>query len=237
MKKLSLILSIILFSSCAELQEIASQYPQAGVSNTEIASGLREALDMGIDKQVTKLTEKNGFYSNELVRITLPPELQKVDKTLRDVGLDALADEGLKVLNMAAEEAVKEATPIFVGAVKEITFNDARNILLGEENAATLYLTNKTETPLYSKFSPVVTNSLEKVGATQVWTNIINRYNNLPLTGNVNPDLADYVTKQALNGVYTMIAVEEKEIRETVAARTTSLLQRVFALQDKNSSY
>ncbi|APS38999.1 MULTISPECIES: DUF4197 domain-containing protein [Salegentibacter] len=232
MKKITLILSIFIFSSCAELQTIAENYPQAGVSNTEIASGLRQALDMGIEKQVTKLTEENGFYNNDLVRITLPAELQKVDKTLRDIGLDALADQGLKVLNRAAEEAVKEATPIFVNAVKEITFNDARNILLGQDNAATMYLTGKTEEPLYSKFNPVVTNSLEKVGATEVWTNIINRYNSLPLTSNVNPDLADYVTNEALNGVYTMIAFEEKEIREKVSARTTNLLQRVFALQD-----
>jgi hypothetical protein len=232
MKKIILVFSVLIFSSCAELQTIAENYPQTGVSNTEIASGLRQALDMGIEKQVTKLTEENGFYSNELVRITLPPELQKVDKTLRDVGLDALADEGLKVLNRAAEEAVKEATPIFVNAVQEITFNDARNILLGQENAATLYLTGKTKEPLYSKFNPVVTNSLEKVGATQVWSNIINRYNSLPLTSNVNTDLADYVTNQALEGVYTMIAIEEKEIREKVSARTTNLLQRVFALQD-----
>lgn len=232
MKKIILVFSVLIFSSCAELQTIAENYPQTGVSNTEIASGLRQALDMGIEKQVTKLTEENGFYSNELVRITLPPELQKVDKTLRDVGLDALADEGLKVLNRAAEEAVKEATPIFVNAVQEITFNDARNILLGQENAATLYLTGKTKEPLYSKFNPVVTNSLEKVGATQVWSNIISRYNSLPLTSNVNPDLADYVTNQALEGVYTMIAIEEKEIREKVSARTTNLLQRVFALQD-----
>lgn len=233
MKKIILVFSLLIFSSCAELQSIAENYPQVGVSNTEIASGLRQALDMGIEKQVTKLTVENGFYNNELVRITLPPELQKVDKTLRDVGLDALADEGLKVLNRAAEEAVKEATPIFVNAVKEITFNDARNILLGQDNAATLYLTGKTEEPLYSKFNPVVTNSLEKVGATNVWSNIINRYNSLPLTSNVNPDLADYVTNQALEGVYTMIAVEEKEIRKKVSARTTNLLQRVFALQDK----
>lgn len=231
MKKIFVLLSIFSFYSCAELQQIASEYP-LGVTDTEIASGLRQALDYGIDKQVTKLTEENGFYSNEMVRIGLPAELQKVDKTLRDVGLDALADEGLKVLNRAAEEAVKEATPIFVNAVREITFTDARNILLGSETAATMYLTDKTETPLYNSFNPVVKESLDKVGATEVWRNIINRYNNLPLTTNVNPDLVDYVTSEALEGVYTMIAVEEKEIRENVAARSTALLKRVFSLQD-----
>ncbi|HEY9184898.1 MAG TPA: DUF4197 domain-containing protein [Salegentibacter sp.] len=231
MKKFFILFSIFSFYSCAELQQIASEYPM-GVTNSEIASGLRQALDNGIDKQVTKLTEENGFYSNQLVRIGLPQELQKVDETLRDVGLDALADEGLKILNRAAEDAVKEATPIFVNAVREITFSDARNILLGSDNAATLYLTNKTEKQLYSSFNPVVKQSLDKVGATEVWRNIITRYNNLPLTNKVNPDLVDYVTTEALDGVYTMIAIEEKEIRENVSARNTALLKRVFSLQD-----
>lgn len=234
MKKLSLILSILFFTSCAELQDIAGQFPQDGygVSNEEIASGLRQALDKGIDQQVTKLTAEDGFYGNELVRIGLPPELEKVDRTLRSVGLDALADEGIKVLNRAAEEAVKEATPVFVNAVKEITFTDARNILLGSEDAATIYLTSKTENELYTKFNPVVQQSLDKVGATEVWQNLISRYNDLPMTTNVNPDLPNYVTEEALEGVYTMIAIEEKEIRDKVSARSTSLLRKVFALQD-----
>ncbi len=234
MKKLLLLLLIPLFTGCAELQDIANQMPNGGygISNAEIAAGLQQALDQGIDKQVTKLTQEDGFFKNELVRITLPPELQKVDKTLRDVGLSSLADEGLKVLNRAAEDAVKEATPIFVNAVKEITFTDARNILLGNNTAATTYLSQKTEQQLYSKFNPVITNSLDRVGATQVWTNIIDRYNALPLTSKVNPDLPDYVTREALDGVYTMIAIEEQEIRTNFAARTTQILKRVFALQD-----
>ncbi len=234
MKKLYILLFIPLFFGCAELQGIATQLPGGayGVSDTEIASGLRQALDFGIDKQVSKLTQEDGFFRNELVRITLPPELQKVDRTLRDVGLSSLADEGLKVLNRAAEDAVKEATPIFVTAVKEITFTDAKNILLGNNTAATTYLNQKTETQLYSKFNPVITNSLNKVGATEVWTNIINKYNSLPLTNKVNPDLPDYVTNEALNGVFTMIALEEKDIRANFASRTTDLLRRVFGLQD-----
>ncbi len=234
MKKILLLLLIPVLTGCAELQDIANQMPGGGygITNAEIASGLQQALDQGIDKQVTKLTQEDGFFRNELVRITLPPELQKVDKTLRDVGLSSLADEGLKVLNRAAEDAVKEATPIFVNAVKEITFTDARNILLGSNTAATTYLNQKTEQQLYSKFNPVITNSLDRVGATQVWTNIIDRYNALPLTSKVNPDLPDYVTREALSGVYTMIAIEEQEIRANIASRTTQLLQRVFALQD-----
>ena len=233
MKKIILLFCLFLLSSCAELQQIAEQLPQeGGITNTEISSGLKQALQKGIDLQVSKLTEEGGFFRNELVRIGLPPELQKVDKTLRDVGLDALADEGLKVLNRAAEEAVKEATPIFVNAVQEMTFTDARNILLGNDNAATTYLADKTTTELYSKFNPVIKRSLDQVGATEVWTNIIQRYNALPLTSKVNPDLPDYVTTEALDGVFTMIGVEERKIRTDLSARTTTLLKRVFGLQD-----
>lgn len=228
------ILCLSLLVSCAELQQVVDSIPQTSgvLSNTDIASGLREALDLGIEKQVTKLTATDGFYKNELVKILLPEELQKVDSALRKIGLSSLADEGLKVLNRAAEDAVKEATPIFVSAVSDMTFDDAKNILLGEDNAATTYLTTKTETDLYSKFKPVIENSFSKVGANQIWTNLITKYNNIPLTNNVNPDLTDYVTTEALKGVYTMIAVEEKDIRTSVSSRGTDLLKKVFALQD-----
>ena len=234
MKKIILLLTVFSLISCAELQDVVNQLPQSGgvLSNADIASGLRQALDLGIDKQVTKLTQTDGFYKNELVKILLPEELQKVDKGLRDIGLGNLADEGLKVLNRAAEDAVKEATPIFVNAVKGITFDDAKNILLGEDNAATQYLTSKTQTELYDKFHPVINNSFSKVGADQIWSNLINKYNTIPFTNDVNPDLTDYVTQEALSGVYTMIAVEEKEIRTKVSSRTTDLLKKVFALQD-----
>ncbi|MCA0153604.1 DUF4197 domain-containing protein [Winogradskyella vincentii] len=233
-KQIILLLSIFTLVSCAELQEVVNQLPQSGgvLSNADIASGLREALNNGIDKQVTKLTLKDGFYKNDLVKILLPEELQKVDNALRTIGLGNLADEGLKAINRAAEDAVKEATPIFVNAVKDITFNDAKNILLGEDNAATQYLTTKTQTELYNKFKPVINSSFSKVGADDIWNNLITRYNNLPLTNDVNPDLTDYVTTEALEGVYTMIALEEKEIRTKISSRTTDLLKRVFALQD-----
>ncbi|WP_394330403.1 DUF4197 domain-containing protein [Psychroserpens mesophilus] len=234
MRKLLALVLIFNLTACAELQSVVDQLPQTGsvLSNADMAAGLRQALDFGIDKQVSKLTQTDGFFKNELVKILLPEELQKVDKGLRDIGLDNLADEGLKVLNRAAEDAVKEATPIFVNAVKEITFDDAKNILLGSDNAATQYLTTKTQTELYNKFKPVINSSFSKVGADQIWANLINKYNAIPFTNNVNPDLTDYVTGEALKGVYTMIAVEEKEIRTKVGSRTTDLLRKVFALQD-----
>ena len=234
MKKIIAFAGLLILTSCAELQQIATQIPsEYGVTDSEINTGLKQALQLGIDKEVTKLTQEDGFFSNELVRIGLPPELQKVDKTLRDVGLGSLADEGLKVLNRAAEDAVSEAIPVFADAVKGITFTDARNILLGEDNAATQYLSTRTEQELYRRFNPIISNSLDEVGATQVWKNIIQKYNSLPITSNVNPDLPDYVTNEALDGVFIMIAREEKDIRNSVSARTTNLLQRVFALQDQ----
>lgn len=231
-RKLFILVFIFNLTACAELQQVVNQLPQGTIGNDDIAAGLRQALNMGVDKQVSKLTQTDGFFRNEMVKILLPDELKKVDKTLRDVGLGSLADEGLKVLNRAAEDAVKEATPIFVDAVKGITFADAKNILLGNDHAATSYLTSKTESALYAKFNPVIKKSFSKVGADQIWSNLITRYNALPLTTDVNPDLTDYVTKQALEGVYTMIAVEEKDIRTNFSSRTTDLLKRVFALQD-----
>lgn len=234
MKSITSLLILITFfitSSCAELQQVVNQLPSS-LSNEEIAAGLRQALNSGIDKQVTKLTVEDGFFKNELVKIGLPDELKKVDKTLRDIGLNNLADQGLKVLNRAAEDAVKEATPIFVDAVKGITFSDAKNILLGTDTAATEYLRSGTSDTLYEKFSPVIQKSFSKVGADQIWENLINKYNTIPFVQKVNPDLTDYVTGKALEGVYTMIAVEEKEIRTKLSSRSTDLLKKVFALQD-----
>jgi len=227
MKKLVVFIFIMAAVSCAELQNIAG-----ALSNQEIAGGLRQALDFGIEKQVSKLTKKDGFYRNEMVKILLPEELERVDSGLRTIGLGALADEGLKLLNRAAEDAVEEAIPIFVDAVKGITFTDARNILLGKDDAATMYLEGRTRQALYNKFAPVVKNSLDEVDATEVWKNIITKYNNIPLTRDVNPDLTDYVTGEALKGVFAMIAVEEKDIRNNVNARSTELLRKVFAIQD-----
>ena len=233
MKKIIALLIILPFIACTQLQQVVNQLPQGGsLGNDQIAQGLREALDLGIEKQVSKLTAQDGFYKNELVKIVLPEELQKVDKTLRSVGLGSLADEGLKVLNRAAEDAVGEATPIFIDAVKGITFGDAKSILLGSDDAATTYLKQGTETQLYDKFNPIIKSSFDKVGADKIWSGLIAKYNNLPLTNNVNPDLTDYVTQEALAGVYTMIKVEEKEIRTKASSRTTDLLKKVFALQD-----
>lgn len=234
MKKIALSLLAFSLFSCAEMQQVLDQLPtETGtLTQAQIGSGLKEALNNGVSKQVSKLTATDGFFKNEAVKILLPDELQKVDKTLRDIGLSSLADEGLKVLNRAAEDAVKEATPIFVDAVKGITFNDAKNILMGDDRSATTYLQNSTSNALYSKFNPVIKNSFAKVGADQVWNNIITKYNSIPLVKKVNPDLTDYTTNKAMDGVFKMIAVEEKNIRNNFSSRTSDLLKKVFALQD-----
>ena len=227
-------MAVVSLSSCAEMQQVMNQLPQTqGISGVDIAGGLKEALNNGISKQVTKLTTTDGFYKNELVKILLPEELRKVDSGLRKLGLNSLADEGLKVLNRAAEDAVKEATPIFVDAVRNMTFMDAKTILMGNDNSATNYLQNSTSTALYGKFNPVIKNSFTKVGADKVWANIITKYNSIPLVNKVNPDLTDYVTNQAMNGVFKMVAVEEKNIRTNINSRTSVLLQKVFAMQDR----
>ncbi len=236
MKKIVLLLvATTIFSGCAELQQVVDQLPQGtvGLSQLDIANGLKEALDNGIDKQVSKLTATDGFFKNEAVKILLPQELQTVDTKLRQIGLSSLADEGLKVINRAAEDAVKEATPIFVSAVKNMTFTDAKNILMGDNKAATTYLETSTSNALYAKFNPVIKNSFAKVGADKVWTNIITKYNSLPLVKKVNPDLTDYTTNKAMEGVFKMIAVEEQNIRTNLNSRSSDLLKRVFALQDR----
>lgn len=235
MKKLLLLLLVATsFSGCAEMQQIGNQLPGIlNQGNVDIAGGLKEALNKGITQQVSKLTATDGFYKNQMVKILLPEELQKVDTGLRRIGLGSLADEGIKAINRTAEDAVKTATPIFVDAIKGMSFTDAKNILLGNQTAATTYLQNSTTTSLYGKFSPVIKNSYAKVGADKIWANIIAKYNAIPLVKKVNPDLTDYTTNKAMEGVFKMIAVEEKEIRTNVSARNSDLLKKVFAMQDK----
>ena len=236
MKKLILLSVLIPFLGVAQFKLPKIKIPKSvptTAAGLDIAAGLREALNEGVNKQVSKLTAVDGFYKNDLVKIVLPNELQKVDQILRKFGMSQLADEGLLLLNRAAEDAVKQATPLFVAAIKNIKFADAKNILMGPENAATTYLQGQTNAALYAKFSPTIKESLAKVGADAIWSNLISKYNAVPLVNKVNPDLTDYVTNQALVGVFKMIGLEEKNIRTELNARTSGLLKNVFGLQDK----
>ena len=211
-----------------ELSKITSQ-----TGTVDIAGGLKEALNNGITKQVSKLTVVDGFYKNELVKIVLPEELQKVDKTLRKLGMSKLANDGIRSLNRATEDAVKEATPIFVNAIKDMSFSDAKSILMGNDFAATDYLKGATSAALYTKFSPVIQKSIGKVGADKIWATIIKKYNTIPMVSKINPDITDYVTNKSMEGVFKMISIEEKNIRTNLNSRTSETLKKVFAMQDK----
>ncbi|MDM1298972.1 DUF4197 domain-containing protein [Empedobacter falsenii] len=202
-----------------------------GLSNATVASGLKEALSLGLTDGIKSLGQKNGFYNNSVAKILMPEELQNVEKTLRSLGMGSLADKGIKLLNSAAEDAVSEAAPIFVNAVTSMTITDAKDILLGGNNSATNYLKLKTTSELTKAFQPKVEASLGKVGADKVWNNLITKYNTL--TGNqIDPNLNAYVTQQTINGVFNMVAEKEEGIRGNKALRTTSLLQQVFGAQD-----
>lgn len=201
--------------------------------NLDIAGGLKEALQNGISKQVSLLTAEDGFLKNDMVKIPFPAELQKVSSTLNSLGLSNLTNEGIKTMNRAAEMAVKEATPVFVDAIKNMSFADAKAILMGNKTEATTYLQKTTSTTLYGKFKPVVQQAIGKAGADKAWNTIISKYNSVPMVSKVNPDLNDYVTQKTLEGVFKMISVEETKIRESSSSRSSDLLQKVFALQDK----
>lgn len=231
-KKIFLIVFVFQFSACNELQQILENTGEVGLTNFQIANGLKEALQNGVTNQVTTLGGVDGFYKNELVKILVPQELQKVDKALRDIGLSNLADKGLKVLNRAAEDAVGEAIPIFKNAILDMTITDAKNILMGNQDAATRYLENSSSTALRGKFTPIIQSSFQKVGADKVWTDVINTYNKIPFVNKVNPNLTEYTTNEAMKGVFTMVAVEEVKIRTQIKSRTSDLLRRVFSLQD-----
>ena len=238
MKKFLILLILFPVISNAQFKNILKKSSETatGILNkngkVDIATGLKEALNKGITEQVSKLTQVDGFYKNELVKIVMPEELTKVDKTLRKLGMGSLADDGIKALNRAAEDAVKEATPVFVNAIKNIKIADAKTILMGNKNAATTYLQQSTNKELYTKFLPVVQQSIGKVGADKIWNGIIQKYNTVPLVSKINPDLNDYVTNKALEGVFKMIAIEEKNIRTDLQSRTSTVLKKVFAMQD-----
>lgn len=200
------------------------------ITNTEIVAGLKEALDLGAKAATNKLSVKDGFFGNAMVKVLMPPEAAKVENTLRQFGMGAYVDKAILSMNRAAEDAAIQAQPIFINAIKGMTVQDALNILKGSNDAATQYLKAKTMAQLTSAFKPVISASLEKVNATKYWSEVFEVYNNLPTTHNkVNPDLTAYVTERALNGVFLYIAEEEGRIRLNPAARVTDLLKKVFS--------
>ncbi|RZM23220.1 MAG: DUF4197 domain-containing protein [Pedobacter sp.] len=215
---------------------ILKQIPAGNPTATEIGLGLKQALEIGTSKGADQLSAKDGFLGNLAVKILFPPEAQKVEKTLRSVGLGSLADNVITSLNRAAEDAAKEAKPIFIAAIKQMTIADATNILLGNKDAATNYFKRVTTAQLMEKFRPVITSSLSKVGATKYWGDAAAQYNRIPLVKPVDTDLSSYVAQKAIDGMFIQVAQEELKIRDNIGARSTSLLQKVFGYADKNKT-
>ena len=201
------------------------------LSAEEVGKGLKEALTKGASKGADLASQVDGYYKNVAIKIPFPPEVQQVEDRLRQIGLGNEVDEFVLALNRAAEDAAKEAKPIFVTAIKEMTIQDAWSILKGEDDAATQYLSRTTSAQLQEKFKPVIQKSLEKVNATKYYSNLINAYNKIPLVKKVNPDLDAYATDKAIEGMFVMVAKEEKNIRENPGARTSDLLKKVFEAQ------
>lgn len=222
----------ILFTSCDTQQvlQTANDILNAGVqpSDAEMKFGVRQALEFGIKNAVNRTSSSGGFANNSLIKILFPPELRKVENTLRDIGAGSLVDNAIGKLNAAAEDASQAAVPIFVDAIKQLTFSDIVAILKGDKNACTQFLQRTTRSQLYNLFKPSINNSINKVGLANAWNQTITKYNQIPLVQKVNPDLNDYVTNKALDGLFHEVAQEELKIRENPVARTTDILKKVF---------
>ena len=201
---------------------------KSALSNDEIISGLKEALKVGTEKGTKKISAVDGFFKDAAIKILMPDEAQKAEKTLRNIGLGRQVDNAILSMNRAAEDAAKSASPIFINAIKGMSFQDALGILRGGDNAATTYLKDKTTISLTEAFRPVIENSLKKVDATKYWNTVFTSYNKLSAE-KVNPDLSAYVTEKALAGIFYQVAQEEQKIRKDPMARTSDILKKVFS--------
>ncbi|HRX00648.1 MAG TPA: DUF4197 domain-containing protein [Cyclobacteriaceae bacterium] len=201
------------------------------LTTADVAEGLKEALIKGISNGSDIASQVDGYFKNEAIKILFPPDVKKVEEKLRQIGLGNEVDKFVLTLNRGAEDAAKEAKPIFITAIKSMTIEDAWGILKGDQDAATQYLKRTTSAQLKEKFSPVIQSSLDKVNATKYYGDLVGTYNKIPFVDKVNPDLNDYATDKAIEGLFVMVAREEREIRENPVARTTDLLKRVFGAQ------
>lgn len=201
------------------------------LTSEQVGQGLKEALTQGISKGADALSQTDGYFKNAEIKIPFPPDAKKVEDKLRAIGLGNDIDRFVMTLNRGAEDAAKQAKPIFVDAIKQMTIEDAWGILKGQPDAATQYLKKTTTTQLQAQFKPVIQSSLDKVNATKYYTDLVNTYNKIPFVEKVNPDLNAYATDLAIKGLFMTVANEEKNIRANPAARTTDLLKKVFAAQ------
>jgi hypothetical protein len=239
MKKLLIIFCIFLIAACSSTQinQTLGEVNKAleleqPLTTAEVGEGLKEALIKGITTGSDLASKVDGYFKNPEIKIPFPPEVKKVEDKLRQLGFNNDVDRFILTLNRGAEEAAKEAKPIFITAIKSMTIQDAWGILKGEPDAATQYLKRTTSLQLREKFKPVIQAALNKVNATKYYGDIVNTYNQIPFVQDVNPDLNEYATEKAMEGLFVMIAKEEKNIRENPGARTTELLKRVFRAQN-----
>lgn len=229
-----ILLTSLLLISCdpADFQKVMDGVGSTALSNADISRGLKEALNLGVGESVDFLSAKDGYYKSAY-KILLPEEAYTVINKLKYIpGFGNLEEQVIMKINQGAEDAASKAGPIFLDAIKQMSFNDVMGILMGEKNAATSYLHNSTYNPLYNEFKPVLVNSLNTYGALDLWANAVNKYNAIPLLDDVNPDLADHVSGKALVGLFDLVEKKELGIRSDLSQRTSSLLERVFAKQD-----
>lgn len=232
---LTVVFSLFFFSECtvSEINKTLGGILNDGPPSTEeVIAGLKEALVQGTDKGTSAASQVNGYFNNPQIKIPFPPDVQNVADKLRDIGLGDKVDQFILTLNRGAEEAAKEAGPIFVSAIRQMTVQDAWNILKGENDAATQYLRRTTSENLRVRFKPIIGQALESTNATKYYTDIVSTYNKIPFVTKVDPDLENYATERALDGLFYLIAKEEANIRENPGARATDLLKKVFKEQD-----
>ncbi|RKO73393.1 DUF4197 domain-containing protein [Sphingobacterium puteale] len=208
--------------------------PLASLSNKDASLGIKQALSNGLNLSIESLAKKDGFLGDAAVKILMPAEAQKVEKTLRAVGMGKLCDQFIQSMNRAAEGAVKEAAPVFVNALSKMTITDATNILLGsKQDAATTFFKTNTSTELTNKFSPVIQSAMGVNNVDQYWTQLTSAYNNLPLGNKVETNLTAYVTQKAIDGLFIKVADQESKIRNNIGgSRNTNILQKVFGYAD-----
>lgn len=200
-------------------------------TSAEVGEGLKEALIKGISAGTSQVSQTDGYFKNLAIKIPFPPELKKVEQKLRQLGFGNEVDNFVMTMNRGAEDAAKEVKPIFVNAIRSMTIDDAWGILKGPHDAATQYLKRTTSLQIKEKFKPVIQNSLDKVSATKYYGDLVNTYNRIPFVEKVNPDLNEYATDLAMQGLFVTIANEEKKIRDNQLERTTDLLKKVFGYQ------
>lgn len=228
-----LLIGLLALASCDVLKEVTDSV-LTEPSLEEVGRGLKEALSKGAVKGAENLSQQDGYFKS-VYKILLPDEARRVTDKLRNIpGFTNLENELLEKMNRGAEDAAKEAGPIFLTAIKQMTIQDATSILMGADNSATDYLQRTTTEPLYTSFNPKIVASLDKIGANNLWKKAADAYNKIPMVTKVSNDLDDYVTRQALKGLFGKVAEEEKNIRHNKLARTSELLKKVFAKQDTN---